>query len=76
MRLKQIKINLKPASKEESCNLINGVYYVKVVATAIKGRANRRLLQVLSRYLNVKTSKLVILKGETDKHKTIGIILE
>jgi uncharacterized protein len=46
---------------------------VYVRAPAIEGRANERLIELLSKYLNVSKSRIEIIKGQSSRSKVIEI---
>ena len=50
-------------------------YKIKVDAIASEGRANKRLIEILSDYFNVSRSSISILKGLKSKNKIIEIII-
>jgi uncharacterized protein (TIGR00251 family) len=49
------------------------VLRVKIAAAPQKGRANRELIDFLSRLLGVKQSDISIIKGETGRNKVLEI---
>ncbi|NPB06395.1 MAG: DUF167 domain-containing protein [Aquificae bacterium] len=71
-----IKVKVKPRSKSESVKKLGeGLYEVRVKAPPEKGKANERLLELLSKHLGVPRSALKILKGLTSKEKLIKVEL-
>jgi hypothetical protein len=50
-------------------------YKVRVDATAVEGKANRRLIEILAEHFNVSKSSVKILKGFKNRNKTIEIII-
>lgn len=47
---------------------------VKVSAPPDKGQANTAVLAVVSKALNLPKSAVVLLKGDTSRHKQLGIL--
>jgi uncharacterized protein len=60
-----------------SCNEIvgfkQGILYLKIAAPPDKGKANKELVAFLADNLGIKKSALLIVKGQTSRHKTIVI---
>lgn len=70
-----IIVNLKispNASKNEIIKSPDGVK-VKIMAQPIDGKANKCLVEYLSKLFRIPKSSILILKGETSKEKTILI---
>lgn len=51
----------------------DGVLRVKVAAPPVKGRANKELIEFLSRLLEVSRGSVTIKKGATSRSKVIGV---
>jgi len=69
-----ITVQVQPnASQNKITRFEQGVWYLKVAAPPIKGRANQELLKFLSDILGVSRSSLTIEKGMTSKRKLIAI---
>jgi uncharacterized protein (TIGR00251 family) len=51
----------------------NGYLQVKLAAPPVKGKANRELIDFLSRTLGVKRSTITIVKGMTGRNKVINV---
>jgi uncharacterized protein len=72
----EVKISLKVSpgsSKNEVVGLANGVWRVKIAAPPDKGKANKELVDFLSKRLGLRKDCLVILKGQTSHNKLISI---
>ncbi len=70
----RIEVRVKPNSKKESVSRVDeGVYEVRVSVPPEKGRANERVLDLLSKHLRVRKSSLRIVKGEKARVKVIEI---
>ncbi len=66
-----IKLKISPnASKNEIINK-DGEIKVKVTAQPIENKANKALIEFLSKKLKVAKSNIEIVKGETSKEKTL-----
>jgi len=50
-----------------------GVYKVYVSVPPVEGRANQRIIELLSEYFKVKKSRITIISGLKSKEKTIQI---
>ncbi len=51
-------------------------FEVRVDEKAVGGRANRRLLEILSEYFGVAKSKITIVRGEKSRDKLVNVILQ
>lgn len=68
-----IKLKISPnASKNEIIKTEEGVK-VKITAQPIDGKANKALIEFLSKHFKIPKSSIEILRGETSKEKTILI---
>ncbi len=66
-----IKLKISPnASKNEIINK-DGEIKVKVTAQPIENKANKTLIEFLSKSLKIAKSNIEIVKGETSKEKTL-----
>jgi hypothetical protein len=61
------------AKKEEVQKISESIYKIKVSAPPEKGRANQRVIELLSVALGVKKSGIRIISGETAKRKIIEV---
>jgi len=69
-----ITVQVQPnASQNKITRFEQGVWYLRIAAPPIKGRANQELLKFLSDILGVIKSSLTIEKGMTTKRKLIAI---
>ncbi|MHB2035747.1 MAG: DUF167 domain-containing protein [Nitrososphaerales archaeon] len=72
-----IRVLVTPNAKEAKVTKISNTdYEVKVDERAVDGRANKRLIEILSKYFNVPKSKIKIAKGAKSRDKMIQVILE
>jgi len=71
----KIRVKVKPNSRENSINEIEkGYYEVRVSVPAEKGRANEKVIEVLSKYFKTSKSKIIIVRGQKNKEKLIEVI--
>ena len=69
-----ITVQVQPnASQNKLTRFEQGVWYLRIAAPPIKGKANQELLKFLSDILGVSKSSLTIEKGMTSKRKLIAI---
>jgi len=66
----KIKTNAKCESVEETGER---TYLVRVRSQPIDGKANKELIDVVSRHFNVRKSDVSILRGQTNKIKVLEI---
>jgi uncharacterized protein (TIGR00251 family) len=70
----KIRIKAKPNSKLEGIKKLDENYYeVRVSVPPEKGKANERIIELLSKYYNIPKSKISIIKGNTNREKIIYI---
>ena len=71
----KIFVAVKTGAKKESIEKIaEGVFRVEVRARPVQGKANQAIIKVLAKYFGVAQSRVVIIKGQKAKGKTIEII--
>ncbi|MDP8297803.1 MAG: DUF167 domain-containing protein [Candidatus Orphnella occulta] len=71
------RINIKVitrAKKEELQKLSEDSYRIKVLSPPEKGRANKRIIELLSKEFGVKKRDIKIVSGETTNRKIIEIL--
>ena len=61
------------ASQNRVARFEDEVWYLKIAAPPIKGKANQELIKFLSDILSVNKDNLTIKKGVTSKRKVIAI---
>ncbi len=70
----KLKVKLLPgSSRDEIVGWEGDRLKVKVSAPPAKGRANRALLELLSRVLSLPPSRILILHGRTSREKLLLI---
>lgn len=62
------------AAKNEIVEKAKGAFIVKVTATPERGKANKKVLESLAEYFNVRKSDILIVKGKYNSKKIINII--
>lgn len=71
----RIYVNVLPkSSRNEVIKISDFEYKVKLTAAPIAGKANKMLLEILSKYFNVPKSLIEIVGGKTAKIKIVDII--
>lgn len=73
--MKKLTVKMKPNNRENKV-VQTGARDFEVItsAAARDGEANRALLNQLADYLNINKSRLVILKGEKQRNKIVGLL--
>jgi uncharacterized protein (TIGR00251 family) len=72
-----IKVKAKPRSKEEYVKKLGEDFYeVAVKEAPEKGRANARIVELLSMYFGVKKDRIKLVAGETSKSKLFQVLVE
>lgn len=73
----KLRIKVKPNSKTDIViREADGLLKVKIKAPPVEGKANKYLVEYLSKVLNLPKSKISLLKGETNSYKTLQIDAE
>jgi len=69
-----LRLYVHPNSgRNEITGLKEGTLEIKVAAPPVKGKANKELIDFLSRKLGVSKSSLNIVKGHTSRNKVVTI---
>ncbi len=70
----KIKVKVKPNSKKEEIKKIEEDFYeIRVTVVPEKGKANKKVIEILSKHLKVPKSKIKLVKGEKSKEKIFEI---
>jgi uncharacterized protein (TIGR00251 family) len=69
----KVKVILN-SKRNEVVSRIGSILRVKLMASAVEGKANKELCDFLSDFFDVKKSMIFLRKGERGKEKTIEII--
>ncbi|MBI4846899.1 MAG: DUF167 domain-containing protein [Candidatus Omnitrophica bacterium] len=67
-----IKVITNAASSQIK-EISKGVFLIKVTATAERGKANKRVIEILADYFNVAKTEVLIVKGKYNSKKIINI---
>jgi uncharacterized protein (TIGR00251 family) len=72
--LKRIKVKVKPNSRSNEVMELDKDYFeVKVSVPPEKGKANKKVIELLSKYFKIPKSRITIISGELFKEKVIEI---
>jgi hypothetical protein len=71
-RLLEVKVRPN-AARSEVTGCSGGALQVKIAAPPEKGKANRELIDFLSKALGVKKSSVLIVKGGVSRNKLISV---
>lgn len=70
----KITVKVKPNARENSVKqLESDIYEVKVTASPEKGKANKKVIELIAKYLNFPKSSVQIISGFSSKQKIIQI---
>jgi uncharacterized protein (TIGR00251 family) len=70
----RLTIKVTPnAGRNFIVGLKEGVLLVKVAAPPEKGKANKELIDFLAEKLDIKKSAVLVVKGQSSRHKSIVI---
>jgi uncharacterized protein (TIGR00251 family) len=69
----RLSLRVKPNAKKEEVVFEGNELSVKVGAPPSEGKANERVIMLLSDFFSVPKSRVKIIKGETSKHKLVEI---
>ncbi|QIV93851.1 DUF167 domain-containing protein [Allofrancisella frigidaquae] len=73
----KISVYIQPnSSKSEVCGEHNGSLKIKISSPAVDGKANKAVIDFLSKHFNVKKKDIAIVKGITSRHKIISLNVE
>jgi uncharacterized protein len=70
----KINVHIKPNARQESVTVReDGEYVVQVSAPPIEGKANERLIEILSKHFHRPKRAIEILRGTHGRHKIVEI---
>ena len=70
----KIYVLVKPNSKREGVEKIDDLHFiVRANAPAKEGKANRRVVELLSEYLGISKSGITLMGGNTSREKIFDI---
>ena len=70
---KSLEIKVIISNSTEKIIKENDILKVYINVSPEKGKANKRTLELIARYLGLKKSQLSIIKGQTCRNKVISI---
>jgi len=68
-----IKVKIIPNSSKNDIIVEDGIVKIKVTAQPIENKANKALIEILSKKIKIPKSNIKIVKGLTSKEKTVLI---
>lgn len=71
-----LEIKITAGAKSNRFKKENGNYYIRIMAKAINGKANKSIIEFLSKELNLKKKDIEIIRGEKSSKKIISINIE
>ena len=71
-----LEIKITAGAKSNNFKKENGNYYIRIMAKAIDGKANKSIIEFLSKELNLKKKDIEIIRGEKSSKKIISINIE
>ena len=71
-----IEVKVTAGAKSNSFKKENGLYYIRIMAKAIDGKANKSIIEFLAKELNLKKKDIEIVRGEKSSKKIISINIE
>lgn len=71
-----IEVKVTAGAKSNSFKKENGLYYIRIMAKAIDGKANKSIIEFLAEKLNLKKKDIEIIRGEKSGKKIISINIE
>ncbi len=70
-----IRVHVTPNSRQVLVTKVGqDSFEVRVDERAIGGRANKRLIEILSEHLGVPKSRIVIVRGAKSRDKTLEVV--
>ena len=66
-----VNIRISPNAKKNEILKDGEIFKIKITAQPIDGKANKALIEILSKNFKIPKNSIKILKGETSKEKTI-----
>lgn len=69
-----IRLKIIPNSSRNEFIWDNNVLKIKITAQPIENKANKALIELLSKQLKIAKSNIQIIKGELNKEKTLLIL--
>lgn len=71
-----IELKVTAGAKSSGFKRENGIYYLRINAKAIDGKANKAIIDFLSNLLKIKKRDVEIIKGERSGKKLLKLNLD
>lgn len=71
--MRRVEIKVIPNAPKERIVAVEGRLRVYVTAPAVDGKANKAVVEVLSKYFGLKKKDVLIVKGEKSREKVVGL---
>lgn len=71
-----LEVKVTTGAKSNGFKKENGLYYIRIMAKAIDGKANKSIIEFLAKELNIKKKDIEIIRGEKSSKKIISINIE
>lgn len=71
-----LEIKVTAGAKSDSFKRENGNYFLRIKAKAVEGKANKAVIEFLSKELNIKKKDIEIIRGEKNSKKIISINID
>ncbi len=71
-----LEVKVTAGAKSNSFKKENELYYIRIMAKAIDGKANKSIIEFLAKELNIKKKDIEIIRGEKSGKKIISINIE
>ncbi len=68
-----LKVRVIPRARAESIAKENGELVIKVRDPPERGKANRRVIELVAKYLNIPKSKIEIVRGHRSREKLLKV---
>ncbi len=68
-----MEVYVKPNSKEEKLEWNENTFIVQLTASPVKGKANKAIIQYLSKFFGISKNQISIISGSKSKTKKILI---
>lgn len=74
---KRIKVKVKPrSSKNELKQLSEDLFEARVTAVPEKGKANKKVIELIAEHFNTAKSNVVLISGESYREKIFEITIK
>ena len=71
-----LEVKITAGAKSNSFKKENGNYYIRIMAKAIDGKANKSIIEFLAEEFNIKKKDIEIIRGEKSGKKLIAINID